>query len=128
MDYIIILLKCIISFSILNVWLLRFNKATPWRGGNSNTLLEEFHSYGLSTTVAYVIGALKIGLALLLLASIFWEELTVYAASGILLTMAGAIAMHIKIKDPLKKSLPAFIFLVLSAIILIPYLDVINTV
>jgi len=31
--------------------------------------------------------------------------------------MLGAVSMHIKISDPLKKSLPAFTFLVLSVLV-----------
>jgi hypothetical protein len=32
--------------------------------------------------------------------------------------MAGAVAMHVKVGDPLKKSLPALSVLILSAIII----------
>jgi hypothetical protein len=117
MEYLIIILKCVVSLSILNVWLLRFNKSTPWRGGEANSLLEEFHAYGLSTSFAYTVGVIKVGLALLLIVSIFWEPATLYAAGGIILTMTGAIIMHLKVMDPLKKSLPAFIFLLISVFI-----------
>lgn len=118
MEYVIVILKCVVSLSILNVWLFRFNKPTQWRGGDANSLVEEFHTYGLSTSFAYVIGVIKVGLALLLLVSIFWNPATLYAAGGIILTMAGAIAMHLKVNDPLKKSFPAFAFLFISALIL----------
>jgi hypothetical protein len=97
------------------VWLVRFRKPTPWRGGNAKNLLEEFHTYGLSTTFAYAVGTIKVALALLLLLSIYWNSVTIYAAGGILLTMAGAIVMHLKVRDPLLKSLPAIIFLMISA-------------
>ncbi|MCW5518523.1 DoxX family protein [Aureitalea sp. L0-47] len=117
MEYLIIILKCVVSLSILNVWLLRFNKSTPWRGGEANSLLEEFHAYGLPTSFAYTVGVIKVGLALLLIVSIFWDPATLYAAGGIILTMTGAIVMHLKVMDPLKKSLPAFIFLLISAFI-----------
>jgi hypothetical protein len=33
--------------------------------------------------------------------------------------MIGAIAMHVKVKDPVKRALPAFIMLVLSAVVVI---------
>ena len=39
------------------------------------------------------------------------------AAIGMAILMIGAIAMHIKVKDPLMKSLPAFTMLVLSVIV-----------
>ncbi|PQB06094.1 DoxX family protein [Aureitalea marina] len=117
MDVLLIVLKFIVSISILNVWLFRFKKPTPWRGGDAKNLLDEFDAYGLSNGVAYAVGIIKVGLAILLLSSIYWEQLTWFAAGGIIVTMAGAIAMHVKIHDPIKKSLPAFIFLTLCVII-----------
>jgi len=36
---------------------------------------------------------------------------------GIAVLMLGAIAMHVKIGDPLIKSMPAFIFMALSLVI-----------
>lgn len=119
MEYLIIFLKGVVSLSILNVWLLRVNKDTPWRGGEAKSLVDEFHTYGLSTAFVYVIGVIKVGLALLLLVSIFWNEVALYAAGGIGLLMLGAIAMHLKVSDPFKKSLPALLFLILSATIFI---------
>lgn len=118
METVIIVLKSVVSFSILNVWLLRYNRPSQWRGGNSKSLLEEFHAYGLSTQLAYVVGFIKVALSVLLLISIFWEPATFFAATGIILMMAGAIAMHFKIQDPIKKSLPAILFLSLSVLIL----------
>ena len=47
-DYFIIALKVIVSFSILNVWLVQPKKPTKWRGGNATTIVEEFEVYGLS--------------------------------------------------------------------------------
>ena len=32
---------------ILNVWILRFNKETEFRGGDAINMLEEFHETGL---------------------------------------------------------------------------------
>ncbi|NNL48365.1 MAG: DoxX family protein, partial [Acidimicrobiia bacterium] len=32
---------------ILNVWLLRFNKETEYRGGSATNMREEFDEYGL---------------------------------------------------------------------------------
>ncbi len=114
MNSIVIVLKVIVSLSILNVWLLRFGKATPWRGGEAKTMKEEFESYGLPQWFMYLIGGAKVLLALLLLFSIFYNELESIGAYGIATLMLGAIIMHLKIKDPLLKSVPAITFLVLS--------------
>ena len=39
------------------------------------------------------------------------------AAIGMAVLMLGAMSMHLKVRDPLKKSLPAFTLLVLSVIV-----------
>jgi hypothetical protein len=53
----------------------------------------------------------------MLLASIYYSQAESIAAYGIAFLMLGAVSMHLKIGDPLKKSLPAFTFLVLSLVI-----------
>lgn len=118
MEYLAIIIKLIISISVLNVWLLRTNKSTQWRGANAESLKDEFKAYGLSTTMMKIVGAIKILLALLLLVSIFYPPVEKIGAIGMAIMMLGAISMHIKINDTLKKSLPAFIFFSLSIILL----------
>lgn len=117
MEYIIIALKLIVGLSILNVWLIRGKKSTEWRGGNAGNIREEFKAYGLPVWFMYTIGTLKVALAVLLLASIYYPGVELIAAYGIAFLMLGAVSMHIRIGDPLKKSLPAFSFLVLSVAI-----------
>jgi hypothetical protein len=113
MDYFRILLQLIVAFGILNVWLLRARKATPFRGGAAKSLREEFAAYGLPDWFMRVIGVLKVGLALALLVSIWLPRVAAPAALGLGLLMLGALAMHLKVKDPLKKSLPALTVLIL---------------
>ncbi len=114
MEYVVIALKCIVGLSILNVWLVRGKKSTEWRGGDAGNIREEFKAYGLPVWFMYTIGTFKVALAVLLLASIFYPGVELIAAYGIAILMLGAVSMHIKIGDPLKKSFPAFTFLVLS--------------
>ncbi|WP_047414967.1 DoxX family protein [Cellulophaga sp. Hel_I_12] len=117
MQYITIVLQCIVAFSILNVWLLQYNKPTPWRGGNAKTIIEEFKVYGLPIWMCYVVGALKVALAIGLLASIWYPEIQKIAALGLAALLLGSIVMHLKVKDPLKKSFPAFLFFSMCLII-----------
>ncbi|ALM07068.1 hypothetical protein SB49_04065 [Sediminicola sp. YIK13] len=117
MNYLIILLQVIVGLSILNVWLLQKNKPTKWRGGNAKTIVEEFQVYGLPVWMCYVVGVLKVALALALLAAIFYPELKQPAALGLAILLSGSILMHLKIKDPLMKSFPAFLFLSMCLII-----------
>jgi hypothetical protein len=118
MEYLEHVLKLIIGLSVINVWLFRARKSTPWRGGSAKNLQEEFATYGLPAWFMTVIGGLKVLLSLGLIASIWIPALELYTAGGIGLLMIGAIAMHIKVGDPLKKSFPAAFFLILSLIIL----------
>ncbi len=120
MDYLTIALQCIVALSILNVWLVQYKKATPWRGGGATTIFEEFKVYGLPIWSCYVIGTLKVLLALGLLAAIWYPELKQPSALGLAFLLLGSIVMHLRIKDPLKKSFPAFLFLVMCLYIAFP--------
>ncbi|MFT4757563.1 MAG: hypothetical protein ACI91R_002218 [Vicingaceae bacterium] len=113
MEYFIILLKLIVGLSILNVWLVNSKKPSRWRGGSAQTIHEEFSAYGLPTWSVYVIGTAKVGLAILLLASIQFQFLEKVGAFGLFFFLSGSVLMHLKIKDPLFKSIPAASFLIL---------------
>ena len=117
MEYIIIALQIIVALSILNVWLIQPKQPTRWRGGDAETIVEEFQVYGLPKWFCYLIGTLKVSLAILLLVGIWYPAIRHYAAVGLAILLLGSIVMHIKVKDPWIKSLPAFIFMVLSLII-----------
>ena len=112
--YIGIILKIIVGLSILNVWLIQPNKATKWRGGDAKTIITEFEVYGLSKQFCYFIGFLKVGLALVLLASIAFTNLTLIGSLGLAVLLSGSIIMHIKVKDELFKSFPAALFLIMN--------------
>jgi hypothetical protein len=117
MEIALIIVKLVVSLSLLNVWLIQFNKPTRWRGGNAQTLKQEFEVYGLPSWMLYVVGFIKVGLSLLLIASIWFPEVEDIAAIGLALMLTGSIIMHLKIKDPLLKSFPAALFLVLCLVI-----------
>ena len=117
MEYLMNTIKIVIALSIINVWLFRVQKPTGWRGNNADDMKGEFKAYGLPEWVMYVVGSLKVIFSLGLLASIYYDKLEVPSAFGIALFMFVAILMHIKISDPIKKSLPAFIFFSLSLIV-----------
>ncbi|WP_010228359.1 DoxX family protein [Gillisia marina] len=120
MDYISIILQCIVALSILNVWLIQNKKNTQWRGGNATTIIEEFKVYGLPVWSCYVIGTLKVLFAIGLLVAIWYPELKQVCALGLASLLLGSIVMHLKIQDPLKKSLPAFLFLIMCLYIAFP--------
>jgi hypothetical protein len=116
-DSLSIVLKVIVSLSILNVWLVQPKKPTKWRGGNAKTIIEEFEVYGLPKSLYYVIGFLKVSLALVLLASIKFENLTLFGSLGLAVLLLGSVIMHLKVKDELYKSFPAFLFILMNLVI-----------
>lgn len=117
MEYFQGILAASISLGILNVWLLRFNKPTPYRGGAATNMKEEFAAYGLPEWFMWVVGGLKVLLALSLLASFWRPELLQPAAIGMAALMLGAVGMHLKIGDTLKKTAPALSVLMLSLLV-----------
>ena len=116
-EYIIIFLKIIVGVSIINVWLIQPNKPSKWRGGDATTITEEFSVYGLSKTFYYIVFAVKVGLAILLLVSIKYDIFSLYSSIGLAALLGGSIAMHLKVKDALFKSFPAFLFMIMNLII-----------
>ena len=117
MEYIRNVAQLIIALGIVNVWLLRFNKATIYRGGAAKNMKEEFATYGLPVWFMWFVGGLKVLLALSLLVSFWKPELMRPAAIGMAILMAGAVGMHIKIGDALKKTTPALSVLILSLLV-----------
>ncbi len=108
-------LQLVIGVGLLNVWLLRSRSATAYRGGDARSLREEFAVYGLPPAAFVVVGVLKVASALVLIAGV-WIDLPVMAAAAVVATlMVGAIAMHVKVGDPVRKALPATAMLVMSA-------------
>ena len=92
---------------ILNVWFNRFNKDTGYRGGDAKNMKEEFAAYGMSENTMYAIGAAKVGLAGMLLVGHAEPRLVRPASISLAAFMLGAIGMHIKVGDPVKRYLPA---------------------
>ena len=110
--------QLIVGLGILNVWLLRFKKKTPYRGGEASDIKEEFSVYGLPDSSVWVVGAIKISAALALLIGIVLPLLVLPAAIVLAILMLGAIIMHVKVKDPAMKSLPAAGVLVLTLLLI----------
>ena len=119
MEYFRIALQLIVALGILNVWLLRSGRATPFRGGDAKSLREEFAAYGLPFWFMCLIGALKVCLALTLITSIWFPRVAQPVAMGMGLLMLGAFVMHLKVKDPIKKSLPSLAVLAMCAAIVL---------
>ena len=112
------LFQVVIGLSVIRVWTINFNKSTPWRGGGARNMKEEFTAYGLPMWMVYFVGTLKVIFSIGLIAGLWIPELISFSASGIAIFMFFAFLMHVKIKDPIKKSIPALTFMVLSLLII----------
>jgi len=112
-------LQIIVGLGLLNVWFVRALSPTSYRGGAAQTLKAEFAAYGLPEALFWIVGALKVGAAVVLIAGV-WLALPVNIAAGVVaLLMVGAIAMHVKVSDPPMKSMPAVLMLAMNVAIIL---------
>ena len=110
------ILSVVVGLTVINVWLFRSGKSTPYRGGNASNLMEEFEVYGLGDYFM-IIGIIKVSLAVLLLLSIYFNKLKLISSIGIAIMMLVAVYMHFSVGDELMKSMPASVMLVSCLII-----------
>jgi uncharacterized membrane protein YphA (DoxX/SURF4 family) len=113
------MLQVVVGLGLLNVWLVRAKSSTAFRGGSAQSLREEFSAYGLPDWVFFLVGALKIGSGVLLIVGIWVPEVVRPAAETVAILMVGALTMHAKVRDPLIKSLPAFLMLSMAVAIVL---------
>jgi hypothetical protein len=111
MDTVIVTLQVVIALGILNVWVVRAGMASSYRGGAAASLKDEFAAYGLPAWAMGVIGTLKLLCAGGLLAGIWMTQLVQPAAALLGMLMLGAIVMHLKVTDPMQRSVPALLML-----------------
>ena len=90
METLVQICQIVVGCGLLNVWLLRFNKATAYRGGSASSMLEEFAAYGLPAWSCYLVGFLKVASAFALLAGLLYPVLILPAASVVAALMVGA--------------------------------------
>lgn len=119
METIKILLQATIAITIINVWILRRDKPTQWRGGSADSLDKEFETYGLPPTIMITAGALKLTCALLLIVGIWIPSVVNFAAAGMTALLLIAVIAHLRIQDPIRKAIPAASLMSMSATLLL---------
>ena len=110
-------LQIVAGLGILNVWLLRRDRPTPYRGGGASNMKEEFAAYGLPAWSVWVVGGLKLLCALGLLLGLAVSPLVDPSAMVLGLLMLGAFAMHLKVKDPFPRAVPSLALLAVCVVI-----------
>jgi len=116
-EFLLMALQTAIGLTILIVWLARFGRTSPYRGGGAKNMREEFAVYRLPGWSVVGVGVAKVALALALLAGVWIESLTRPAAAGISAFMIAAVAMHVRVGDPPIRSVPAATLLGLSIVV-----------
>ncbi|NNF25907.1 MAG: DoxX family protein [Gemmatimonadetes bacterium] len=119
MTTIAVLSQLIIALGIVNVWVLRRERATAYRPAGAHNIREEFEQYGFPSWAPVAVGGAKLILAGLLIVGIFIPAVAAPAAVLMAALMVGAIGAHIKVGDPLKKSVPAAAMLLLSILVIV---------
>lgn len=117
MQWLIILLQCILAIAMLDVWVIRYNRPGLVRGGNAKTMPEEFKVYNLPDWFRDLVRILKLTFGAMMILGIWWHTFAVIAGLGLAILMLGAVTMHLKVKDPFYKLLPSFCFGVICLII-----------
>lgn len=110
---ILAMLQIVVGLGLLNVWLVRAGGPTGYRGGRATSLRGEFATYGLPYWMFYLVGGLKIVAGIALIVGIWVPSIVRPAALIVAALMVGAIAMHVKVRDPLSRSLPAVAVLIM---------------
>lgn len=106
MNNLTISLQAFVAASVLFVWVVRY----------ANTV-EEFKQYGLPDWLRDFVGILKMTFSLMLLIGIERGLFAVMGGIGIAILMAAAFVVHLRVKNPLLKTLPCLTLLLLSAVI-----------
>jgi len=119
METLLLILQIVLALGIYNVWLVRPNRATAYRGDGARSLRAEFAAYGLPAAMMYVVGGIKLASATGLLVGIWMPMLVPLFAVVLAVMMLGAISMHVKIKDSLKQTAPAVGMFLLALLVVL---------
>ena len=76
-----------------------------------DNIIQEFKQYRLPDGLRDLVGILKMTFALMLLIGIEQGFLAVLGGAGIALLMAAAVVIHLRVKNPVPKMLPALALL-----------------
>ena len=111
------ILQLFIGVSIMIIWIFRTTVASSDRVGNAQTLPEEFTEAGFTEGVYQVMRILKPIFAVLLVIGIVYDPFFVPCMTFTTLAMIGAVYAHVKVRDEIKKMIPAITLLVFCFIV-----------
>ena len=103
MDNLSFACQIIVATSVLYIWVFR-----------DDNIVVEFKHYGYSNLVRNFVGASKISISAIMLMGIWFSEVLVYSSLSMAFFMLCAQASHLKVKNPIIKFIPSFVFLLMS--------------
>ena len=106
--FLVAILQIVTATSILFVWVVRYKN-----------IIQEFEQYNLPSWLRDVVGIFKLSFAIMLLIGIFDERFKIIGAGGLSLLMIAALITHLRVKNPIYKTLPSITLLSFSVIILL---------
>lgn len=106
MDFLSLIFQIIVSVSVLYIWIFRYDN-----------IVLEFKHYGYSDVLRNFVGASKISISVILILGIWYQEFVIYASLLMAFFMFCAQLSHLKVKNPLLKFVPSFVFLLMSLFI-----------
>lgn len=115
--YVLNILQIVIAIGLVNVWIVRFNRPTAYRGRGAGNMADEFAAYGLPKWFMYFVGAGKMAIALSMIVGLWVPALVLPAGALLVLLMIGAVAMHIKVGDKFERMMPATLMLIMAVIV-----------
>jgi hypothetical protein len=107
--------QAMIALSIFFVWIVRYHN-----------IVAEFHQYGFSDFFRNFIGMVKMSLATLIAAGIWYPKLAAYPALLMAALMLAAQITHFRAKNPIHKYIPSFCLFWLSLFVAASLLHWIN--
>ena len=111
------MLQLIIGVSIMIIWIARTTTASAYRVGDAQTLSQEFTEAGFTEGVYQVMRILKPIFAFLLVIGIVYEPFFIPCMTFTTLAMIGAVYAHVKVRDNIKKMIPAITLLTFCFIV-----------
>jgi len=106
MNNLAVVAQLIVAFSIVIVWVFRFDN-----------IVKEFKQYGLNDLTRTMVGSAKIALATLLVAGIWYPALVLIPSLIMAFLMISAQYFHFKVKNPWQKRMPSLFLLLLCLFI-----------
>ena len=95
--------QIIVAVSVLYIWVFRYDN-----------IVVEFKHYGYSNLLRNFVGASKISISTIMLMGIWYNDVLVCASLSMAFFMLCAQVSHLKVKNPIVKFIPSFVFLLMS--------------